>query len=192
MPEEGKLNEEASATAIPGFVLGKDKAGGELSNAKDSRFELKRDLSDDKKTMTIQVKQAYDKAVSAAKNSAREGNPQSVSDIKQNIEIESKINNSKTNLGYQKKEAMLEKIRESLKEGNGKSNIELPIKGGELEEIESEKSAYEQSAYEQSAYEKNHYEQSAYGNNAYISAYQSELASNLEKAIKDALSEGGA
>lgn len=134
-----------TAEQLPGFVFVDDNTKmKQMSSSESTRLELKQELSLDKKQITVEVKQSTEKAMAQAKMSAKKGNPQSVSDIKSNIEIASKIDNSKTNLGYVKKEAMLDKIREELKGGDIKDKegfipgVVEPVLGSPIKGVSEE------------------------------------------------------
>ena len=116
-----------------GLQLGDTKLK-QLSPVESSRYTLKKELSNDKKQITQDVKKAANKAREQVKDLAREGNPKSVADINESLEIATKVDNVKTILGYEKKEAELEKIREELKTGEKGKEILLPgVTGPALE-----------------------------------------------------------
>lgn len=111
-----------------GLQLGDTKLK-QLSPVESSRYTLKKELSNDKKQITQDVKKEANKAREQVKDLAREGNPKSVADINESLEIATKVDNVKTILGYEKKEAELEKIREQLKNGKDKELL-IPGEGG--------------------------------------------------------------
>ena len=135
MPEETKKESEVPFNFEEGVstIFSKDKESGEsgLSPAEDARLNLKRELSDDKKSITKEVAQATKKGAKEIRESRKKGTPLSARDIRERLEIGSRIDSVKEDLGYEDTKAQLEKVKEMIKSGYGGPirGVVSPIKG---------------------------------------------------------------
>ena len=190
MPEEPKtesavtfnFEQDASTT------LGTNKELG-LSPAEDTRLSLKRELSEDKKTITTEVVKSAKKGANEIKELVRKGSPLSASNVRENLEIGAKITQTKENLGYEKKEAQLEQIKEMIKSGKGEPirGVDEPIKGVDEPIFNPDRGSEGEKLEEEGEAP---ISDKGDGESAYESAYESQALKGVSEAIESALGEG--